>query len=1262
MTSTIESVASFERYVPRIATNWDVDAPGRQWQELDATLCFVDISGFTNLSEKLARRGRIGAEELTSVLNLVFANMLEIAYLQGGSLLKFGGDALLLMFTGYDHATRAASAAVEMRTALRVATDGPTTAGRVRLRMSVGIHSGPIHIFRVGSVHQELVIAGLGGTTTTAMEKFADPGEILVSAGTRDRLPADATGNAKGAGWLLRWRKAHCIAPGPVSRDARDPESLKTWVPVELREYLGAGDTESEHRIASVGFIRFCGVDQRLADEGADWVAEAIDETMALIQLAAAEEEITFLGTDINEDGGKAILVAGAPIARDGDEGRLLRAVRAVADAPAPLDLHLGVNRGHVFTGEVGTEFRSTYTVMGDTVNVAARLMAAAPARSVYATPGLLDQSGTLFAATALPPLQVKGKSEPLTAYSVGEELGDRSFDAREELPFVGRSGEIAELRTTIGRAKNGSGDVVKVIGDAGSGKSRLVRQALLDYPDLPTITIRAERYGSATPYRPWRDPLRGILGIERGANDEMAAALERRVAAVAPDLLPVLPLVADVVHIEIPDTPEVAEIEPKFRQDRIVASVVSLVDRLVTEPVLLEIEDAQWMDEASTHLLGHLAQTIDERPWALIVTRRGDAGGFLPDEGRVIAVGNLSPDETEQLVNAATPATPLHPKDVKAICARSGGNPLFIEELLRIVTETGSADELPDSIGSLLSTSIDALPFLARRVLRYSSVLGRSFRVSTARAVLSDDTLQLDAATRDVLSDFIEDGGPGVLRFRNAMVRDVAYDGLSYRRREDLHRRAARAIAETTRGNPEDVADQLAMHYSLGNDHENTWRYARVAAARAMRSFANTEAATQLERALTAARRLPDVSERDRSTTWAQLGDVRERAGLFDAALEAYRRSSKLIVDDPLAQAELLLKRAWVRERAGTYSIALREATRARRVAEGANDESDTYRVAANASAFQALVRLRQGKLKDALARARIALVEADRVGEKAATARAYGVIAWTHMMTDDPRALDVCRQALALYQELGDLVGQNDMNNNLGVLAYFDGRWDDALEYYQQSRDGAERVGNIVDVGFAEANIGELLVNQRRFDEAEQRLGDAVRVLRSTGELSMATFAELQVARILKERGKLGQAEAMLRDVARESEANGFTANTLEAALHLADCSIRAGDSEGALEQLDRAMAEAGEESAMFTLTEARLRALARARTGHRKEAVAILEAGVATARDRGQPYDEALMLDAVAETIEPDYPEVASESRVEAERIMRALGVRA
>jgi class 3 adenylate cyclase len=150
MSVEAQVISPLERYVPRIATDWSDFAADRSWQELDASLCFVDISGFTNLSEKLARRGRIGAEELTGVLNFVFGRMLELAYLQGGSLLKFGGDALLLMFAGHDHPTRAASAAVEMRAALRAAASYETSVGKLRLKMSVGIHSGSIHLFRTG--------------------------------------------------------------------------------------------------------------------------------------------------------------------------------------------------------------------------------------------------------------------------------------------------------------------------------------------------------------------------------------------------------------------------------------------------------------------------------------------------------------------------------------------------------------------------------------------------------------------------------------------------------------------------------------------------------------------------------------------------------------------------------------------------------------------------------------------------------------------------------------------------------------------------------------------------------------------------------------------------------------------------------------------------------------------------------------------------------------------------------------------------------
>ena len=212
MAITAPPPRSLEQYVPRVATEWALDAADRSWQVVDGTLCFVDISGFTNLSERLARFGRIGAEELTDVLNRVFGTMLELAYAQGGSLLKFGGDALLILFTGHDHPLRAVSAAIEMRTALRAAASEKTSVGRLDLRMSVGVHTGSIHLFRTGRDHHELVITGPAGTITTQMEKIAEPGEIVISEATRAVLPGTPTSTQRGEGWLVRWRKQRILS------------------------------------------------------------------------------------------------------------------------------------------------------------------------------------------------------------------------------------------------------------------------------------------------------------------------------------------------------------------------------------------------------------------------------------------------------------------------------------------------------------------------------------------------------------------------------------------------------------------------------------------------------------------------------------------------------------------------------------------------------------------------------------------------------------------------------------------------------------------------------------------------------------------------------------------------------------------------------------------------------------------------------------------------------------------------------------------
>ena len=1239
MTDETRSRRGLGRYVPRRAAEWDLDAPGRRWQEVEASLCFVDISGFTPLSERLARRGRIGAEELTELLNRVFGRMLALAYERGGGLLKFGGDALLLLFASPDHAAQAASAAVDLRTALREAAAVPTSVGRVALRMSVGIHSGTVHLFRVGQSHHELLIVGPAATATTQMEHAAGPGQIVVSASTRAALPARAADETGGPGLLLRWRQPKAAPLAPVPARPVPKEVVAHYLPPALRSHLVERSREPEHRAATIAFLRFSGVDALMAAEGPDAVAEALDEVITAVQDAATADEVTFLATDIDEDGGKVVLATGLPSTGADDEGRMVRCLRRIADRGLPLPIQMGVNRGHVFVGEVGMAYRSTFSVMGDTVNTAARLMAAAPPGAVYASAAVLERSHTAFTTTALPPLHVKGKAAPLQAVAVGAEVGHRAPSEDGVLPFVGRLAEQEVLRHHLDEVVAGRGGAVVVEGEAGVGKSRLVAEVLRPYASpsdgpgrVSTITVRGESYGVTFPLRALRDTVRDLLGVRRGDPAAMAGQLLDRLRQLDPGLLPVAPLIAEVAHLEVPSTPEVDELEPRFRPDRQADAIVRLLALCIAGPLVVVVDDAHWLDDASTNLLARVAAAADGadgRPWLVISLRRPSAEQPEADAGEtVITVTSLPDSEASELVWSA-PDVHVRPHDVRAIVARAAGNPLFLQELLRHVAQTApaaGAAALPDTLEAVLGAEIDALPRDARQVLRCAAVLGLSFRTEALELILRPDDIALGAVVEAELRDFIESDGER-WRFRQALARDVAYEGLSYRRRRELHRRAGAATERLAQGRVEQVADLLARHYSAAQDVDLAWRYARLAAQRARAAYANEEAATHYEQALDAVRRLPDVTDAEKAAMWSGLGDAREQLGMFAEAIDAYRRAEALVRDDPTATARLALRRGRAREQSGAYTAALREVrTAAARLASVDTEESRRWR--ARLTAFEAIVRQGQERPREGLAVAQRAVAEAETAGERFALAQAYSVIDWALIVLGRAGEAVLAQRALAIFEELGDLSRQAAALNNLGAAAYFSGDWTAAIAYYERSAEASRRSGNEVQAALGAMNTGELLVNQGRLDEAEPILQEALRVLQASGS-DAAHFAEMQFGRVALERGDLRLAERLMTHAQQDAAAIGQWESAREAAIHLARCHLRRGDPAQALETLRAAQRTARGEAALYDVLAAEVETMILIELDLLEEARGVYEAAVADARRQGLVFELALLL---------------------------------
>jgi class 3 adenylate cyclase/tetratricopeptide (TPR) repeat protein len=1263
-------------YVPRVVINWLRETPDEVRRELEGTLVFVDISGFTAMSERLAQKGKLGAEEVTDVMNRTFERLLDVSYAAGGGLLKFGGDALLLFFNGDVHAERACDAAYGMRKALRTLGRPRTSAGPVTLKMHIGIHSDVFDFFLVGQSHRELLLTGPGVTRTVEMEGAAEAGEILVSEESAVTLSEHILGEEKEGGYLLK---------APAEVDGRleplppvDGLDLAGCVPQRVRRHVATGKIHPEHRQASVAFVHYGGVDELLEEEGPDELATALQELVTCAQRVADEHGVTFLETDIDRDGGKLILVAGAPDTEGEDEERLLRTARGIADLDTRLPLRIGLSRGRVFAGEVGTGFRKTYTILGTTAALAARLMGEAAPGQVLTTPELLDRTRSTFQTTALEPLTLKGIKEPVTALDVRAVGGEpEAPPAEERLPFVGRERERAVLTAAVAPVRAGFGTMVELIGEPGLGKSRLAEDLQEQCADMRRLLARCEQYEAGTPYYPFRPLLRSLLDVElNGSKEHNREILSERLATIAEELVPWTPLLAAPFDVEVESTPEVDALDPAFWRARLHGVIGRVLGEVLGSPTLLMFEDVHWMDDASAELLRYVGSQLPSHPWLACTTRRPGNDGFLAAEGTpplpalTLRLEPLSAEDARRLAQAAAGDRRLSEQELAAIAERGAGNPLFLQELAGADGAAEQVEELPETVEALVATRIDRLAAGDRAMLRWASVLGPSFSGALIADVLEgEEDVSAGSEAWGRLGEFVEHDPetPGGFRFRHQLIRDAAYEGLSFRRRRDLHGRVADVLERWQGDRAHDESELLSLHFYRAGRWDKAWQYSLEAGRRANEKYANVEAEQFFERALECAKQSGAVPADDVAAVWEAQGDVRMRLGYFTDAEGAYKAARAAFVAGPVEHARLIQKEAVASLRIGHYPQALRRLSQALRTFEDVDGEAAAAQ-RARLCGWYASVLHHQKRPREAIEWCHRTIAEAERSGARDALAHAYYVLDWAYVALGRPQEAVYSQQAIEIWETLGDYDRLSRALNNLGGYTYLDGRWDEALELAERARDASLKIGDETTATVAALNIAEVRSDQGRFEDAEPALRKLLELRRATGlPLEIAEAASVlgrQAARV----GSLDEARSLLDEARELYAAEGDEVDLLTTDTRLVECLVLEQKADQALtlaaEALHRAEGTAGVSVLVATLH--RLRGWAFMQLGDLDSAQQALEESLRLARledenfgIRSADYEVALTLGAVAR-LRTLCGEAAAEAEAERDAIFGRLGV--
>ena len=1087
-----------------------------------------------------------------------------------------------------------------------------------------------------------------------------------------------------------------------------------------------------ERRLVTALFcdlVGFTPLSERLDPE------EVRDIQAAYFEQMSAQIE-RYAGTVEKYAGDAVLALFGAPIAHEDDAERAVlcalgmqAAIEPVADQtrkrwdvePA---IRVGVNTGEVVSGAWNASGRQDVAVTGDALNTAARIQAAAEPGEVLVGTETVRLTRRRIRYGERRDLVLKGKAGTVPVYpalGMRERFGERWETSRQATPLVGRDREMVELLDVWVRAQAGEGQLVTVIGDVGVGKSRLIAELL----DKVTVgaAIRVVRgrclsYGQQISLWLIADLLRSLFGIrEQDALDEVRAKLN----AALPGLLARSDADAQAEAVDVlgevlglpPGSSLVAQAGAEIRRQALLRSLRLVLGALSERaPTVLVLEDLHWIDEASQDVLKEILPDVPGLRLVVLAAQRPGWTAPWSDWGWTerIALRPLREADAALLAGAVLGGMALSAELEQYVAERAGGNPFFVEEMLRALEESGglvqrngamylapgAAERLPSTLTEVLLARLDRLEDQVRSVAQVASVIGRSFAVRLLAQVMEREAAALElplSALQQAEIAFPRRGSDLEYVFKHVSMREVAYNTLVQKRRQQLHLETARAIAQLYPS--DEYVEMIAYHYSRTEEHGEAAEWLERAGDRAAGVYA-VETAIGHYRAAAAQVKQCRVDPAALTRLDEKLGGVLYTAGRYDEAVEILERAA-----EAYRQARDL-------EGAGRTTALLGMTHRRRGTPEeGISRVQPMVEMLgwagpspALASLYVALAHLHffQGRPREQMA-------AAERAGEIARAAGDDRLLGEAEMrraaaldgLGQSEQALRVYEGALPLVEAGGDLMTLHVTLNNLGVVTDRLGQMDQTRRYMERALAVTERIGNPGNICFVLGNLGnslmtlgdwqgardylergmaltrtmgrsadianplgylgQLLLWKGDWEGASRYLGESLAVAEETGERQMLESAQMYLAELDVLEGRPAAAVARLEPLVTQEDAD---LGLLLPILAWAYLSI--DDDAGVLraeEEADRAVTRTREQPGLLVIA-LWVQGMVFVRQGRGEEADRVLTEGLALARSLPYPYVEARILFQLGTMHGQQHdPEQARERLEEALAIFRQLG---